>query len=248
MTEIAIIGGTGLRTLSGLDVTREQVKETPYGKPSGPFVFGRFRDKELVFLGRHGPEHTIPPHQINYRANIWALRDIGVKRIISVAAVGGISEEMAPSRLAFPDQIIDYTWGRSHTFFDGGQTAVMHVDFTDPYCTELRALLIRAAADGDIDTFNHGAYAATQGPRLESAAEIARLERDGCSMVGMTGMPEAVLARELELSYAACAVVANWAAGRGDSGDEITMEAIEANLKTAMDRVKKLLTLAIPLL
>ncbi len=246
MTELAIIGGTGFRTLAGLEIIRRVVRQTRYGEPSSPFVHGVYCGKEVVFLARHGLAHAIPPHQVNYRANIWALKEAGIKSIISVAAVGGISTEFYPGRVAFPDQIIDYTWGRPHTFFEGCLEHVTHIDFTNPYCPVLRGKLLQASDQAGIDAFKYGTYGATQGPRLETAAEITRLERDGCHLVGMTGMPEAALARELKISYATCAVVANWAAGRGEG--DITMQAIEANLKGGMEKVRKLLEFAIPII
>jgi 5'-methylthioinosine phosphorylase len=242
-TTLAIIGGTGLTTLKGLEITRREVMHTPYGEPSGPLTHGLLSGREVVFLARHGYSHTIPPHQVNYRANIWALKHAGVDSVVAVAAVGGITAEMAPRRIAFPDQIIDYTWSRAHTFFDQDLTHVTHVDFTEPYDPSLRQRLIAAARSNGIDAVERGTYAATQGPRLETAAEINRLERDGCDMVGMTGMPEAVLARELELPYATCAVIANWAAGRGEG--EITMDEVQENIAAAMSNVRHVLESAI---
>ncbi len=244
--ELAIIGGTGLTSLKTLEITRREVVSTPYGEPSGPLTHGVLAGREVVFLPRHGDGHTIPPHRINYRATIWALRQIGVKRVVAVAAVGGIRADMAPGCIAIPDQIIDYTWSRGHTFFEDDLTHVTHVDFTRPYCEELRAALIAACRNADIAVIENGTYGAMQGPRLETAAEINRMERDGCDMVGMTGMPEAALAREAELCDAACAVMANWAAGRSDG--EITMEEIEHHLKGGMEKVRALLEHLIPLL
>jgi len=238
MITLAIIGGTGLTKLKDLAVTRRATMETPYGDPSGPLVYGTFHDREVVFLSRHGETHTIPPHKINYRANIWALHQTGARRILAASAVGGIHPELTAGRLVIPDQIIDYTWSRAHTFFEEKPDPVVHVDFTEPYCRELRALLLRAARDGGIDAWDGGTYGATQGPRLETAAEIDRLERDGCDMVGMTGMPEAALARELGLCYAAVAVVANPAAGRGDG--EIRMEDILRTLDKGMEAFRAL--------
>lgn len=198
-------------------------------------------EQEVIFLARHGHGHTVPPHLINYRANIWALRDAGVKDIISVAAVGGITAEMGPERLVFPDQISDYTWGREHTYFTGGDnSSVEHIDFSSPYCAKLRDNLIATANDLNLKSVEFGCYAATQGPRLESVAEINRLERDGCDIVGMTGMPEASLAREAELCYATVAVVANWAAGKGDE-TEITMEQIDQHVAVGMQQVSSLI-------
>lgn len=238
---IAIIGGSGLSQLSNLDITRREVVRTPYGEPSGALQFGHLCDQQTVFIARHGYGHTIPPHAVNYRANIWALKQAGAQAIISVASVGGIPDHMGPGVILVPNQIIDYTWGRKSTFFDGGDSPVVHVDFTDPYDAGLRQRILAAAQQADEMVIDGGTYAATQGPRLESAAEVARLERDGAHVVGMTGMPEAVLARELEIPYAAILVVANHAAGRGNSTHGIHMEAIEATLKQAMGRVHKLL-------
>lgn len=244
MTEVAIIGGTGLRSLKNLEIERRQVMHTPFGEPSGPFTHGRLCGKPVVFLARHGTGHTIPPHKVNYRANLWALQEIGVDHVIAVAAVGGINPEMCPARLAIPDQIIDYTHSRNHTYFEGDLSHVTHIEFTEPYCGELREALIRAAQRAGVDVVTKGTYGATQGPRLETAMEINKLERDGCDMVGMTGMPEAALARELGLCYAAIAVTANWAAGRG-TGD-ITMEEIDRNLKAGMTKVRAVLEEIIP--
>jgi len=239
MAEFAIIGGSGFGQIKELDITRQKRVQTPFGEPSAPLAFGEFGGKEIIFLPRHGEGHTIPPHQINYQANIWALKDAGVKKIVGMGAVGGIRQDMVPGCVAIPHQIIDYTWGRAHTFFEQQQGKVVHVDFTDPYCEKLRTRLIEAGQLAGVELIPDGTYGATQGPRLESAMEINRMERDGCDLVGMTGMPEAALARELELSYASCAVVANWAAGRGEG--PITWEEIEASLDEGMDRAKKVL-------
>lgn len=244
MAKLAIIGGTGLTNLKGLEITHREVMHTPYGDPSGPLTFGTLAGKEVLFLARHGYGHTIPPHMINYRANLWALREQGAERVIAVAAVGSIRQDMYPARLAFPDQIIDYTWGRGHTYFEEDLAHVTHIDFTQPYCEELRQALIQAARDISLDASEDGTYGATQGPRLETAREIDRLERDGCDLVGMTGMPEAALARELELCYATCAVVANWAAGRSEG--PITMEDIDRCLKAGMEKVRTLLEYIVP--
>jgi 5'-deoxy-5'-methylthioadenosine phosphorylase len=244
MAELAIIGGTGLTTLKNLEIKRREVMRTPYGEPSGPLVHGQLCNKDVVFLPRHGQGHTIPPHMVNFRANIWALKETGVDSIIAVAAVGGIAAGLKPTMLAFPDQIIDYTWSRKHTYFENNLSEVTHIDFTRPYSESLRRLMIDAARELGIEFADHGTYGATQGPRLETAAEIDRLERDGCTVVGMTGMPEAALARELELPYACCAVIANRAAGRGEG--EISLDEIDANLSHGMESVRRLLETAIP--
>ena len=239
MSDLAIIGGSGLTRLHGLEITRREVMHTPYGEPSGALTFGTLCDREIVFLARHGYGHTIPPHMVNYRANLWALREAGANQIISVCAVGGIRDDFQPGAIAIPDQIIDYTWSRDHTLFEKDLAEVTHIDFTEPYCQAMREQLIAAAGRAGIDIIPAGTYGATQGPRLETAAEIDRMERDGCHLVGMTGMPEASLARELGLCYAACAVSANLAAGRGDG--PISMETIEATLAAGMNRVGAIL-------
>ncbi len=238
---LGIIGGTGLTQLANLEVSRRQVVRTPFGEPSGALTFGSIRGREVVFLARHGYGHTIAPHMVNYRANLWALHAEGVRRVVSVASVGGIASALGPGVIAVPHQIIDYTWGRKSTFFEGPDRPVTHIDFTHPYDASLRQSILRAAADVGEQPIPEGVYAAMQGPRLETAAEIDRLERDGCTMVGMTGMPEAALARELEMAYAAIAVVANHAAGRGSSRDSIRLDDIHAALQGAMARVRSIL-------
>ncbi|HET7673997.1 MAG TPA: S-methyl-5'-thioinosine phosphorylase [Gammaproteobacteria bacterium] len=245
MTDLAIIGGTGLTSLEELEIARREVVYTPYGQPSGPITHGILGGRQIAFLARHGYGHTIPPHKVNYRANIWALKSIGVTRVLAVAAVGGIRADMQPGRIAFPDQIIDYTWGRRNTYFEDDLDHVTHIDFTHPYDETLRGQLLQAARTAALDFAGDGVYAAMQGPRLESAAEVNRLERDGCDMIGMTAMPEAALARELDLAYASCAVVANWAAGRGKL--EIH-EELKGSLTRGMDQVERLLRTLMPLL
>jgi len=245
MAELAIIGGTGLTSLKGLEIVRREMVHTPYGEPSGPLTHGTLGGKQVMFLARHGYGHNIPPHRINYRANLWALKEVGVTRVIAVAAVGGIAPDLPPGRLAIPDQIIDYTWGRAATFFEDALAHVTHIDFTSPYDPALRELLIRACRRLGLDAREDGTYGVTQGPRLETAAEIDRLERDGCALVGMTAMPEAALARELGLAYAACAVVANWAAGRGGTA-VIEMKEIERTLKEGMEKVRAVLETLVP--
>jgi len=237
MSTLAIIGGTGLTQLSDLTIIKREQLNTPYGAPSAEFVTGELNGSRIIFLARHGNPHTIAPHKINYRANIWGLKQLGVTQIIAVAAVGGITSEMAPAHIAIPDQIIDYSYGRLHTFFD--DEVVQHIDFTYPYNQNLRARLISAAAKADIKISPLGTYGCTQGPRLETTAEIQRMERDGCDLVGMTGMPEAALAKELDMDYAAISVVANWAAGK--SQGEITMEEIERHLHKGMANTAELL-------
>ena len=237
---LAIIGGSGLYSL-GDDFQLEDclARSTPYGETSADAELGRFADSRIVFLPRHGAGHSVPPHAVNYRANLWALKQAGVDRIIAVNAVGGIREDMAPCRFALPDQLIDYSSGREHSFFDGRDAVVQHAEFAEPYSAELRSVLLQAGRNRDLSLIDGGTYGCTNGPRLETAAEIERLRRDGCDMVGMTGMPEAALARELEIHYAGLAVVVNWAAGIGDAG--ISMTEIMANLERCMTELKPLL-------
>ncbi len=228
----AIIGGTGLTQIKGLELSESKNIDTPYGSPSAGYQLGQLNGKNIVFLARHGNPHVIPPHKINYRANIWGLKELGVTKIIAVAAVGGITQEIFPGRIVIPNQIIDYSYGRQHTFFEEDLEEVTHIDFSFPYSESLRNKLINLAQNLQIDVYSEGVYGCTQGPRLETAAEILRMEKDGCDLVGMTGMPEAALAKELELDYATCAVVANWAAGKVEG--IITMAEIEQNLKRGM--------------
>lgn len=244
--ELGIIGGTGLTSLANLQIVHREVVHTPFGEPSAPLVFGKLAGKDVVFLARHGSGHTIPPHRINYRANIWAIKNTGAAKVVGVAAVGGIAPNMKPGMVAIPDQLIDYTWGRPHTFFEENLNHVTHVDFTYPYSSALRQKLIAACRQGKIEVVEGGTYGAMQGPRLETAAEINRIDRDGCTMVGMTGMPEAALAREMEMEYATCAVVANWAAGRAPG--EISMEEIEKTLRSGMAKVRTVLEQFVPML
>ena len=244
MSKIAIIGGTGLTSLQGLEILGREIVQTPFGEPSGPLVRGVLSGKEVFFLPRHGAGHTIPPHKINYRANIWALKEAGATQVIAVNAVGGIREDMLPGCMVIPDQIIDYTWSRITSFFEESLKQVVHIDFTYPFCEDMRQIIINTAASHNIKIIKEGTYAATQGPRLETAAEINRLEKDGCHLVGMTCMPEAALAKEQDLCYASVSIVANMAAGRSE--EELTMEMIEHHLTDGMKQVRKLLEAVIP--
>ena len=238
---LAIIGGSGLTKLANLDVTHREVMRTPYGDPSGAVTFGQLGGQPVAFLARHGYGHTIPPHEVNYRANLWALHKIGASGVVSVASVGSIRADLKPGDIVIPHQLIDYTWGRKSTYHEGCGVAVRHVDFTDPYDPALRQRLIEAAARAGITVSDAAVYAVTQGPRLETAAEIDRFERDGADLVGMTAMPEAVLARELGLPYAAINLVANYAAGRADSRHGISFDAIEQVLQESMGRVRTII-------
>jgi len=236
--KIAIIGGTGMTQLEGLEILRREAVYTPYGETSGFLVFGQLNDKEICFLPRHGHSHSIPPHKVNYRANLWALASIGITDIVAVNAVGGIKNNTPPGMIVFPTQLIDYTYDREHTFSDGRNKQVQHIDFTYPYSEKLRSKLIHAAKQAQVDIISHGVYGVTQGPRLETAAEVNRLENDGCTIIGMTGMPEAGLARELDLNYMSCSLVVNWAAGRGEK--DIHAD-IEKYLMQGMQSIRSIL-------
>lgn len=236
---IAIIGGSGLSQLPELVIKDEVKLDTPWGKPSATIIIGKLNKIEVIFLPRHGNSHSIPPHKINYRANIWALNEMAIKKIISVNAVGGITKLMNPNSIVVPDQIIDYTYNREHTFYEEDKNDIKHIDFTMPYSEVLRNQLIEAAQSIKLKIYKKGVYGVTQGPRLESAAEISRLEKDGCNIVGMTGMPEAGLAKEIGIDYACYSLVTNWAAGKSD--ENITMEMIEKNLEDGLKNIKRLI-------
>jgi 5'-methylthioinosine phosphorylase len=239
MTVYAIIGGTGLTQLEGLSIRQSLPLDTPYGTPSADIQIGEYAGSEVLFLARHGHPHRFPPHQVNYRANLWALKQAGAEAILAVNAVGGIHAAMGTGHFCVPHQLIDYTSGREHTYFADDLEQVTHIDFSYPYSEPLREQLIAALAAEGCAYSSHGVYACTQGPRLETVAEIARLERDGCDIVGMTGMPEAALARELDLAYACLALVVNPAAGK--SSAVITMAEIEQALHDGMGKVKSTL-------
>jgi 5'-deoxy-5'-methylthioadenosine phosphorylase len=245
MSAIAVIGGTGMNEWPGLEVLHQHHASTPFGEASAPLTVGRIHGVEVVFLARHGVGHTLPPHAINYRANLWALKDDGVRSVIAIAAVGGIARTLPPAAVAVPADLIDYTWGRAHTYCDGGQMPLKHADFSTPYAPALRKTLLAAGRRARVQLVDRGVMGVTQGPRLESPAEIRRMKRDGCTMVGMTGMPEAGLARELDMDYAALAVCVNWAAGLG-SGD--IHGEIERSVAEGMRKVRAVLAKALPAL
>jgi len=240
-----IIGGSGLAKLAALDGPRRQVMRTPYGEPSGALTFGSLAGRDIVFVARHGYGHTIAPHEINYRANIWALKELKVEGIFALATVGGIRADLVPRSLVLPHQILDYTHSRSSTFFESGVNPVTHIDFTLPYSQRLRQRLLEAAARADEAVFDGAVYACTQGPRLETAAEVDRLERDGADVVGMTGMPEAALAREAGLEYASLSVVVNHAAGRGDSKSSVELSQLDEVLRQTVVRAVRVLENAV---
>jgi 5'-methylthioinosine phosphorylase len=242
MKKIAVIGGTGSSQLFAAMQCGGLPDETPFGQPSSK-IFPIERDgyrSELVFLARHGAEGSIPPHLVNYRANLWSLQQYQPDFIVGLNAVGGISTAAAPARMFFPHQLIDYTWGREHTYSDGRLAPLQHIDFTEPFDAVTRQYLIDCATELNLDCVPGGVYGVTQGPRLETAAEIDRLERDGCDIVGMTAMPEAALARELGVAYSVCGIVVNWAAGRGQPGDDIHSE-MQRSINDGMAQVDRLL-------
>jgi len=236
--DLAVIGGTGVYAFPKLQRAQRHQVSTRWGEPSSAIVIGEVEGKRIAFLARHGEGHTLAPHRINYRANIDALHELGVRRVIGVNAVGGIRDDMGPRVLAVPDQLIDYTTGRISSFCDADGEAVLHAEFGEPYRESLRRGLLDAAHRAGIAVVAGGCYGATQGPRLETRAEIARMRRDGCDLVGMTGMPEAALARERGMDYACIAVVANWAAGCGPDPDApISLGEIHAHLAAATGQV-----------
>jgi 5'-methylthioinosine phosphorylase len=239
---LAVIGGTGVYGLAELADAEAHLPETRYGLPSGPVRVGLLAGRRVAFLARHGEGHSVPPHRINYRANLAALQHVGARRVLALNTVGGITAAYGPRVLACVDQLVDYTWGRISTLCEEPGTEVLHVDFGEPYTPALRSEVLSAAQRAGVEVVNGGCYGATQGPRLETRAEIARLRRDGCDVVGMTGMPEAGLARELGLDYASVGIVANWAAGCGPDPDEvITFEDVLANVSAATANVARLL-------
>jgi 5'-methylthioinosine phosphorylase len=238
---LAIIGGTGAGVLEDFVEERRSEVSTPWGSPSAPLRWGRLFGAEIVFLARHGDGHALAPHQINYRANLWAIDSVGVHCVVALAAVGGITQNMEPGTVVIPDQLIDYTYGRAQTFFDE-EDPVKHIDFTDPYDAEMRKWLCDGARQADVPRIEQATYGVTQGPRLETRKEISKMEQDGCDIVGMTSMPEAALARELGLSYACCALVSNWAAGKGTRPIH---DELEESLKQALARMRLILEAAL---
>jgi 5'-methylthioinosine phosphorylase len=237
----AIIGGSGFDALDGLDASYEVVQHTPFGEPSSPALIGKLGSRECLFLPRHGKEHHLPPHKVNYRANLWLLKQLNATQVISINVVGGITDNMSPDTLVVPHQIIDYTSDREHTFYDGRSypntgddfKTLSHIDFSSPYSANLRQKILDFFSENALDVVPRGVYACTQGPRLETVAEIARLKKDGCDIVGMTAMPEAALAKEINIDYAAISVVVNWAAGvKGDVLSMVDiMNIVEKNAK-----------------
>jgi len=236
---LAVIGGSGLYTLPGFELQESIEGSTPYGEPSGAIRLGVFAGRRVAFLARHGEGHNLPPHRVNYRANVHALAQLKPGAVLAINTVGGISAACAPRALVVPDQIIDYTHGRAASFWDEAGS-MLHAEFGEPYSPTLRERILRAGESAAVTLVDGGCYGATQGPRFETRAEIERMRRDGCDIVGMTGMPEAALARELDLDYACIAPVANWAAGCGD-GDSISLDEVFANLAAANAKLPSVL-------
>lgn len=240
---VAMIGGTGLCEFRDVEWLRDHYPHTPYGAPSGVIKEGLYHGLPFFFLARHGSDHSIAPHRINYRANIAALKSLGVTHVLAANAVGGLAPAMGPHTLVVPSQVIDYTWGRESSFYDGVAGPLDHIDFTDPYDAEARAALLQAADLCELACEDGGVYGCTQGPRLETAAEVRRLRQDGCDLVGMTGMPEACLAREAQLQYASICLVVNWGAGLTDS--PITLEEIGEVVALGMNNVRAIMVMAL---
>jgi 5'-methylthioadenosine phosphorylase len=240
--KIGLIGGSGLYEIEGLEISEEVSISTPYGEPSSVYKTGTISDIEVIFLPRHGEKHAIPPHKINYRANIWGFRHLGVERIISVSATGGINKELDAGNIVLLDQVIDMTMGaRPSTFYDEGR--VIHVDLTNPYCPEMRDLFIKASDAVKLPLKTSGTYVCSNGPRLETAGEIKFFSIAGADVVGMTAMPEAALARELEICLCGLAVVANPAAGTYEG--KLTVTEVLETMKKSSDRIKALIKEAI---
>jgi purine nucleoside phosphorylase len=235
----AIICGSDLRHYPGLTFDQEIDVCSRYGEVSSKVLKASSLDLPLYFLARHGFETSIPPHRINYRANIDVLKQLGVEQIIAVNTVGGLADNMGPGTWVCPDQIIDYTFGREMTFFDGIANPMQHIDFSFPFANSLREQLLQFAEEKDFSVVSYGTYGVTQGPRLETAAEIKRLQKDGCHLVGMTMMPEAVLAREMKMGYASLCFVANW--GAGMEQQPLDIDAIYALVKEGFSDVVQFL-------
>lgn len=237
MPEFGIISGSGLYDVPGLEITDSVKVSTPYGEPSDVYRVGSISGKEIAFLPRHGAMHHIPPHRINYRANMWGFRELGIKKIITIGAAGGITTNMKPGSITFPDQIIDFTRGRASTFYD--ENEVVHIDFTNPFCPDLREHIMGAARKAGIDVITAGTYVCTNGPRLETSAEIKAYLQLGADMVGMTSMPEAALARELEICLTGLYVITNHAAGI--KTDKLTVREVVETMGVSTEKIKSII-------
>lgn len=241
--EIAVIGGSGVYSLDFIDSPQKQEVDTPYGK-SPEVITGEIENKGVAFMPRHGGGHGTPPHKINFRANLWALKELGAERVLATTAVGSLNPDIEPGEFVLLDQFLDFTKNRSLTFYEGGEEGVVHVDMTEPYCPELREVLQETAEDLDIPVHASGTYACTEGPRYETAAEIQMLNQLNADVVGMTNVPESVLARELEMCYSTVSIITNFAAGISD--EKLTHEEVSKIMSENIERVKELIFTAIP--
>jgi len=238
MSKIGLIGGSGLYDIKGFVLKQKKSITTPFGKPSDQYLIGKIGKTDIVFLPRHGKKHNIPPHMINYRANIWGFKKLGVERILSISAVGSIKKGLKPGDIVVLDQTIDMTRNRRSTFYDG-KGGVVHIDFTEPYCPELRRIILKAGKQAKVPLKNGGNYVAVEGPRLETSSEIKGFKLLGGDVVGMTGMPEASLAREMEICYSGISVVANYAAGI--SKTKLTVPEVMEAMHSSTEKIKRLL-------
>ncbi|MEM9302928.1 MAG: S-methyl-5'-thioinosine phosphorylase [Pseudomonadota bacterium] len=234
MTDLVVIGGTGVYGIDRVQDVERVAVDTPFGPLESPLLRGSWGGRPVAFLARHGEQHSVLPHEVNYRANVWAVAQLAPRAVVAVNAVGSLDDRLPPAALALPDQLLDYTFGRASTFYGDVPEAPIHVDFTHPYDGGLHAAVARAAGD-DLAVSRDLVYGVTQGPRLETAAEIRRMRQDGCGLVGMTGMPEAVLARELGLAYVSLCLIGNWAAGFRPDEPEITLDEVLENVSAAME-------------
>lgn len=225
---IAVIGGSGLTRLPELNITERRIVRTPYGLTSSPLLFGTLGSRSIAFLARHGLNHSLAPHEINYRANIWALHSVGAEAVVSVSSVAALSESYEPGSLVVPDDLVDYTFGRHSTFFEGREQAVVHTDFSYPYGETLRQALLEHAGKHGTPVCDRAVYGCLQGPRMPTRAEVRRYRNDGVDIIGMTGMPEAVLARELDLPYAHLCGVTGIACMNGSREEACNLDDLHA--------------------
>lgn len=239
MRKLGIIGGSGLYEIDGFDFVEEIAVETVYGKPSGSYRVYRNKNILFYFLNRHGAGHSLPPHRVNYRANIEGFCQLGIENIVSVTATGGINSAYRPGEIILPDDGIDLTSGRAHTFFDGD--TVHHIDITEPFCPRLRGVLENSAESADVDIETSGTYICTNGPRLETRGEIKAFDRLGADLVGMTLFPECALARERQLCYANLSVITNYAAGI--STKKLTTNEVIEEMGRAVENIKNIISM-----
>lgn len=239
MKKLGIIGGSGLYDIEGFSFVEEFAEQTEFGDPSDAYRVFRYKDVSFYFLNRHGRKHQIPPHKVNYRANIAGFKKLGIDRIVSITATGGINSSFRPGDIIIPDDGIDMTNGRESTYFDNGQ--IHHIDFTEPFCHVLHGVLENAAASADEDIFTNGTYICTNGPRLETGAEIKAFDRWGADIVGMTLFPECILARESGICYANLSVVTNYAAGTTDK--KLTTDEVVAVMSESAERLKNIISM-----